>query len=70
MTNYGNTGQRYRMSKFTGIQVLDADTLLITLSCGHSYKTPNSWSGTRPMFEKFIEQGKKTRCDECPVSKK
>ena len=67
MTNYGNTGQRYKMSKFAKVEQVDEKNLHVTLACGHGYSYPNDWRGTLPLFEKFIAQGKRTRCDECRV---
>ena len=67
MTNYGNTGQRYKMSKFVKVEPYNNGSLLVTLSCGHSYTEPNDWRGALAMFERFIAQGKRTRCNICVV---
>lgn len=70
MTNYGNTGQRYKMSKFAKVELQEDGQLLITLSCGHSFTNPHTWAGAQAMYQRFIAQGKRTRCDDCVVETK
>jgi hypothetical protein len=62
MTNYGNTGQRYKMSKFAKVERLEDGKLCITLACGHNWIVE---SGYLPFYEEMIAKGKKTRCDDC-----
>ncbi len=66
MTNYGNTGQRYKMSKFAKVERLEGGKLRITLACGHSWIATG---GYLSFYEEMIAKGKRTRCDECKGQK-
>jgi hypothetical protein len=67
MSNPGNTGHRYRMQKFAKVEPCQHESgqpsVRVTLACGHSYIV----RGSDPRwFEGLVEQGKKTRCLDCP----
>lgn len=70
MTNYGNTGQRYKMSKFAKVEPYEHPSghpaLLVTLACGHSWI---ALDGYLPFYEEMIAKGKRTRCNDCEVKR-
>ncbi len=68
MSNPGNSGQRYKMSKFAKVEPYDHPSgrpaIQVTLACGHSYIVLD---GNTALFERFIAQDKRTRCNDCPI---
>lgn len=70
MTDYGNTGQPYAMSKRTDVQIdKGRNGVRVTLECGHSYLT-------MPWYNQSVETlaeicrghiGKRQRCTDCEV---
>ena len=68
MSNPGNTGQRYKMSKPISAQKT-ADGILVSLSCGHDYIITADESNIDwlALIQERIVKGKKGRCNECEV---
>ena len=69
MANLGNTGNRYKLRQFTKVEpqeILSTEKsrMLVTLSCGHSYVVLDA---SLDWYERQIEQGKRTRCLDCPA---
>ena len=67
MTNYGNTGQRYKMPKRLSAE-LQGDGVLVTLDCGHSYFQKPYWDSTQLEWFLSLQReriGKRQRCNEC-----
>ena len=66
MTNYGNTGQRYKMSKILGV-IVEGDTVQILKECGHNYTVPRLPGETDEDIASWYNKykGTRRRCDEC-----
>jgi hypothetical protein len=65
MTNYGNTGQRYKMSKRTAVEV-QGNHVRITLECGHFLDAKPIWSNVQDLAAIMSRHiGRRQRCNEC-----
>lgn len=66
MSNQGNTGQRYKMSKLIALEAKD-NKVLHTLDCGHNYEatwdTPEAAQRMVELSQRNI--GRRQRCDRC-----
>lgn len=67
MANLGNTGQRYKLRKFSRIELLGNRQIRVILECGHTYGRDARADASFGYFQDLIERGKRTRCLECPV---
>lgn len=69
MSNTGNTGQRYKMSKLIALEAR-GNKVLHTLECGHNYEatwdTPEQATNSVKYAQHRI--GKRQRCARCEVS--
>ncbi len=66
MANYGNTGQRYKMSRLVNVEA-HGSKVLHNLDCGHSYQV--EWD-TPEKAQKVVgwsqrDLGKRQRCNKC-----
>ncbi len=70
MSNPGNTGQRYKMSKFASVDAINDKNLRVTLECGHSYQVREYGTIEEGIkwYQERIAKGKRTRCNDCKVS--
>ena len=70
MTNYGNTGQRYKMPKCISVEINDQHTgILVTLDCGHIVLV-KPYSTLERLHEIVSRRiGKRQRCYECEVGR-
>jgi hypothetical protein len=68
MSNPGNTGQRYKMSKLVSLEA-KGNKVLHKLDCGHSYEatwdTPEQAQRVVAFSQKNID--KRQRCNDCEV---
>lgn len=68
MSNPGNSGQRYRMSKLVSLEAKE-NKVLHVLDCGHSYEaiwdTPEQAQSSAALSQKYI--GTRQRCSRCPI---
>ena len=71
MANHGNTGKRYQLRKIITTTIEDGVYVRRTLACGHSTRanwgTPEHAQSILAWNQEHIEQGKRTRCMECPA---
>lgn len=65
MSNPGNKGQRYRLSKVTFVS-REGEAAKVVLECGHSYTTTPVWGTVEHLVERLREDvGKRRRCALC-----
>ncbi len=65
MSNPGNLGQRFRMSKLTGVEV-KGGKVVFHLECGHDYSSTPLWGTPEESAERAQARiGKRERCDKC-----
>lgn len=71
MANLGNTGQRYKMSKLTGLEAKGSKVLHI-LECGHNYEATweSSEKAQRVVGWSQKDIGKRQRCTQCQIEVK
>ncbi len=62
MSNPGNTGQRYVMSKVLMAELRDG-SIIMPLSCGHTYAYQATYEQALANAQRRI--GSRTRCNRC-----
>lgn len=68
MTNYGNTGHRYKMPKCVSVEIdLLQRGVLVTYECGHTVLV-KPYSTLERLYEIVQRRiGKRQRCYDCEV---
>lgn len=69
MSNPGNTGQRYKLSKLVGVEIV-GETIVHRLSCGHEYASTGGYCSVGERYGLLKRHiGKKQRCSQCQPKK-
>ncbi len=67
MSNPGNSGQKYRMTKLIDVEIV-GNTVVHKLECGHDYASEPMWVTVEKLADMCRKGiGKRERCNRCQI---